>query len=158
MEPKVIVSKEEYREALNELERLMDLQPERGGSDWDRLQLFSTLIEAYESKTFPFETPDPIDAILYRMEEQGLKQRDLVPFIGSKSKVSEVLSRKRPLTLAMIRKLHDELQIPLEALVAKAGIEPKQNRFRLAEGGECVMCVAEDTEPPMPRRRKPALK
>jgi HTH-type transcriptional regulator / antitoxin HigA len=145
MEPKVIGSKEEYHESLRELERLMDLRPEPGSSDWDKLQLFSTLIEVYETQEFEFDIPDPIDAILYRMEEQGLRQKDLVPFIGSKSKVSEILSGKRPLTLSMIRKLHEGLRIPLQALVGKA--EKAIEGWETA-GDEPALCVAEDSETP----------
>jgi HTH-type transcriptional regulator/antitoxin HigA len=81
--------------------------------------LLSTLIEVYESKHYHFESSSPIDAIAYRMEEQGLQQKDLIPYIGSKSKVSEVLSGKRPLTITMIKSLHDGLKIPLEVLLSE---------------------------------------
>ena len=83
------------------------------------IDLLATLVEVYEEKHFPMESPDPVEAILFRMEQQALKQRDLVPYIGSKSKVSEVLSRKRPLSLNMIRALSEGLGIPAEILVRK---------------------------------------
>ena len=100
-----------------ELERLLDVDPPFDTPQADRLKLMALLIETYEKEHFPFELPDPIDAIIYRMEEQGLKQHDLIPFIGSKSKVSEVLSRKRPLSLKMIRALTAGLGIPAEVLL-----------------------------------------
>ena len=119
MEIRVIRSKDEHQRALKEVERLVLRDPAAGTSDGDRLELLALLIEDYERKAFPIETPDPIEAIEFRMEEQGLKQRDLIPFLGSKSRVSEVLSRKRPLTVQMIRGLSEGLGIPIGLLVSK---------------------------------------
>lgn len=128
MEPKVIKSKEEHEKALAEVERLMALNPAPGTKDADRLDLFATLVEKYEKEHFPIDKPTPVEAITFRMEEQGLKQRDLVPYIGSKSKVSEILSGKRPLTLEMIRALHEGLGIPTEVLLQKPEDEPSEAR------------------------------
>lgn len=124
MNTRVINTEEQYRKALAEAERLMKLEPPPGTLEADRLNLLGVLIENYEKDHYRFNLPDPIDAILFRMEEQGLLQRDLVPFIGSKSKVSEVLSRKRQLTVQMIRSLHTGLGIPAEVLLQ----EPKKTR------------------------------
>jgi len=125
MNAKVINTEAQYRKALAEVERLMGLDPLPGTSEADRLDLLGVLIENYERGYYHFDLPEPVDAILFRMEEQGLLQRDLVPFIGSKSKVSEVLSRKRPLTIQMIRSLHAGLDIPAEVLLQ----EPKKTRI-----------------------------
>lgn len=116
---KVIKNRSEYDGALAEIGRLMDRDPAPGTPDAERLELLSVLARDYESRTLPRVTVDPVDAIQFRMEQQGLRQRDLVPFIGSKSKVSEVLARKRPLTLTMIRSLHEGLGIPGESLLGQ---------------------------------------
>jgi HTH-type transcriptional regulator/antitoxin HigA len=114
---KVIKSGEEYEAALQEIESLMSGDPTLGSPDGDRLELLGLLIDDYESKKLERHLPDPIDAIRFRMEQQNLSQRDLLPFIGSRSKVSEVLARKRPLTLSMIRALHSGLGIPANVLL-----------------------------------------
>ena len=115
---KVLKTDSDYRAALHEAEILVERDPQHGSEEADRLELLTLLIETFEEQSFPIDLPDPIDAIEFRMEEQGLRQKDLVSFIGSRSRVSEVLSRKRPLTIPMIRALSDGLGIPLEALVA----------------------------------------
>jgi len=117
MEIKVIKTQYEYKEALNLIEKLIDKDPDPGTTVARKLELLSLLIADYEEKNFPNETPDPIEAIKFRMEQENLTQRDLVPYIGSRSKVSEILSRKRPLTLPMIRALYAGLGIPLESLM-----------------------------------------
>ena len=114
---KILGSEKEYRDALAEAEELVATDPEPTSPKGERLKILALLIQTYEKEQFKFGPPDPIDAILHRMEEQGLRQRDLVPYVGSKSKVSEVLSRKRPLTLQMIRALHSALDIPAEVLL-----------------------------------------
>ena len=114
---KIIKSKKDYEAALLELELLMEGDPELGTPEADELELLVLLVQDYEAKAFPFEAPDPIEAIRFRMEQQNLRQRDLAPYIGSRSKVSEVLSRKRPLTLSMIRALHHGLGIPAQVLL-----------------------------------------
>lgn len=121
METKVIKSEDDYHSVLQEAERLLARDPVSESRDADRLELLTVLIEDYERQNFPFEAPDPIDAIEFRMHEQGLRQKDLVSLIGSRSRVSEVLGRKRPLTVPMIRALSTGLGIPLEALVAEPG-------------------------------------
>ncbi|MFJ3048265.1 ImmA/IrrE family metallo-endopeptidase [Herbaspirillum chlorophenolicum] len=105
MDTKVIRSDEQHQAYLLEMQNLIAGDPASGSSEAERLELLSVLIEAYESQKYPVEVPDPIDAILFRMHEQGLKQADLVPYFGTRSRVSEVLSRKRPLTIPMIRSL-----------------------------------------------------
>jgi len=117
MEPKIIKTETNYKQTLAEVERLIALDPEPGTQEADRLDLLSILVENYEKEHFLFKLPSPINAINFRMEEQGLKQKDLIPFIGSKSKVSEILSGKRPLTIQMIRALHKGLDIPAEVLL-----------------------------------------
>jgi len=117
MEPRVIKTESDYHAALAAIERLLDLNPEVGTEGADALELLTLLVQEYESKQFPTSLPDPITAVRFRMEQQGLAPRDLVPYLGSRSKVSEVLSGKRPLTLAMIRALHTGLRIPANALL-----------------------------------------
>ncbi len=136
---KVIRSRDEYEAALSEIERLVDRDPEPDTGEGERLDLLTVLARDYESRTLPSIAPDPVEAIRFRMEQQGLRQRDLVPYFGSKSKVSEVLAGKRPLTLGMVRALHTGLGIPAEALLAQrdpALLEPAGfdwERFPLAE-------------------------
>lgn len=117
---RVIHTAGEHEKALAELDRLMGLDPDPGTAEADELELLALLIETYEKERFPIAPPDPIDAIRFRMDQAGLTQRDLVPYVGSKSKVSEVLSGKRPLTLTVIRALHDGLGIPAETLLRRS--------------------------------------
>lgn len=117
IEPKIIKTDEQYRAYLAEVERLATEDPAPGTHDGDRLELLARLVEDYEKERFKFERPDPVDAILFRMEQQGLRQKDLVPILGGKNRVSEVLSRKRPLTLSMVRALSDTLDIPADLLI-----------------------------------------
>jgi HTH-type transcriptional regulator / antitoxin HigA len=124
---RVIKTEEEYQNALDEISTLIDRDPDPGSPDADRLELLTLLVETYESHQFPKRKPDPIEAIRFRMEQQGLKQRDLVPFIGSASKVSEVLSGKRPLTLSMMRSLHSHLGIPATVLLYESVAEEESN-------------------------------
>ena len=116
-EYKVLKTSEEHQGALAEAERLVLLDPSVGSKEADRLELLSLLIEDYEDRSFAFEELDPIDVIEFRMEEQGLRQKDLVSMIGSRSRVSEVMARKRPLTVQMIRALSSGLNIPADALL-----------------------------------------
>jgi HTH-type transcriptional regulator/antitoxin HigA len=134
-----INSEVDYKNALAEIERLIDTNVRAGTVDGDRLSLLTLLVQDYEQKRVELEAPDPIDAIKFRMEQMNLTPRDLVPLIGSRSKVSEVLSRKRPLTLSMARALHKGLRIPAKALlqeqflfdVSKEGVE--WQRFPIRE-------------------------
>lgn len=117
MKIKVIKSLAEYHDALEQVEELMLMDPETDTEESDRLEIIAVLIEDYERKNYKIDLPDPVSAIEFRMEEQGLRQRDLVPMIGSRSRVSEILARKRPLTIPMIRALSEGLGIPVEVLV-----------------------------------------
>ncbi len=118
---KVIKTDEEYEKALAIAEELLGCDPELGTEDADKLELLALLISTYEKEHFPMELPDPIEAIKFRMEQQELTQRDLIPYMGSRSKVSEVLGGKRPLTLKMIRALNKGLGIPAEVLLKEQG-------------------------------------
>jgi HTH-type transcriptional regulator/antitoxin HigA len=118
MEIAPIKTQRDYRRVLKEIEGLM--RAKRSTPEGDRLDVLVTLVEAWESKHFPLDLPDAVEAIKYQMEQSGLEPRDLVPFIGTRNRVHEVLNRKRPLTLKMIRRLHEGLGIPAESLI-KAG-------------------------------------
>lgn len=104
--------------ALDEASTLMVSDPATGTPAGDKLDVLVTLIEAYERKNFPIESADPIEAIKFRMEQRGLTVNDLVPMIGNANRVYEVLNKKRPLTLRMIRNLTKELGIPAQALIS----------------------------------------
>lgn len=114
MNVRPIRTKANYRWALREVERLWDANP--GTPNGDRVDVLVTLIEAYEKKHFPIPAPDPIAAIEFMLEQKGLTRRDLEPAIGSRGRVSEILTRKRPLTLPMVRALSKLLDIPTEIL------------------------------------------
>ncbi len=115
MEIQPIKNETDYRNALAEVERLFDAAP--GTPEGDRLEVLSVLVEAYEAKHYAMPLPDPIQAIEYFLESRGLTRRDLEPYIGSRARVSEVLGRRRPLSIEMIRRLHSELGIPAEVLI-----------------------------------------
>lgn len=115
MDIRPIRSKADYRAALKEVERLWDAEP--GTAVGDRVEVLVTLIEAYEAKHVPIPAPDPIAAIEFMMDQKGLTRRDLEPAIGRSGRVSEVLTRKRPLTLPMVRALSALLDIPPAVLV-----------------------------------------
>jgi HTH-type transcriptional regulator/antitoxin HigA len=117
---KVIKTAAEYAQALKEAETLIELDPESGTEDGDRLELLTLLISNYEESHFPLPLPDPIEAIKFRMKQQGLAPKDLIPYIGSRSKVSEVLNGKRPLSLKMLRALQRGLRIPAEVLLQES--------------------------------------
>jgi HTH-type transcriptional regulator/antitoxin HigA len=110
----------DHREALKAVAPYFDNEPDPGTEEGDRFEILLTLIEAYEKKHFPLAKPDPIEAIKFRMEQSGLAAKDLEPIIGRTNRVYEVLNRKRPLTLAMIRRLHRDLGIPTAILVGEA--------------------------------------
>ena len=118
---KVIKTDADHATATAELTRLMDLDPPAGTLDADRLELLAVLIETYEKVRFPISLPDPVDAVRFCMEQRGLGPRDLVPYLGSPSRVSEVLARRRPINLAMARRLHKGLGIPAEVLLCGGG-------------------------------------
>lgn len=114
---KVINSKKEYRKALKTIERLFDAKP--GSEEHDALEVLALLVDDYERRTFPIEEPDPVAAIRFRLEQAGMEPKDLVPILGSRSRVSEILNHKRSLTVEMVRRLFDELHIPMEALIPR---------------------------------------
>ena len=115
MEIQPIKKEKDYHATLREIESLLQAAP--GTSEGDRLDVLTTLVEAYEDRHFRIPLPDPIEAIIYHMESRGLTRSDLEPYIGSRSRVSEILNRKRALTIDMIRKLHGGLGIPAEVLI-----------------------------------------
>lgn len=116
---KLIKTPEDHAEALHRLDELMARDPAVGSAEGDELELLAHLIEDYEKQKYDLGFPTPVEAIRFRMEQQGLKAKDLVSYLGSPSKVSEVLNGKRPLTLTMIRRLHEGLGIPAEVLIAE---------------------------------------
>jgi HTH-type transcriptional regulator / antitoxin HigA len=115
MDIKIIKSEKEYQKALRRLEVIFDAK--KGSKEGDELELLALLIDNFEKSAYPIEFPDPIEAIKFRMEQLGYKQKDLADAIGLKSRVSEILGRKRKLTLDMIRKIHEELGIPTSVLI-----------------------------------------
>ena len=115
MEIKPIRTKSDHRAALKEIETLMSARPRT--AEGERLDVLVTLVESWEKKHYPMELPDPIEAIKFRMEQSGLTVSDLVPVIGRKNRVYEILSRRRPLTLRMIAGLHQKFGIPAESLL-----------------------------------------
>src|ERR1700680_3869464 len=122
-EVKPIRTKRDYEAALKEVDRLWGAKA--GTRDGDRLDVLATLMEAYEAEHYPMDPPDPIEAIKFRMEQQGLTRRDLEEIIGTRTRIAEVLNRKRGLSIAMIRRLHERLGISAEVL-----IRPSQKKRR----------------------------
>lgn len=120
MDIRPIHTKADYKAALKMISALVDADPKRGTPDGDRLEVLGALLVAYEAKHYPIELPDPIEAIKFRMEQQGLSAKDLQPMIGGLNRVYEVLNRKRPLSLAMVRRLHSSLGISAECLIREA--------------------------------------
>ena len=123
MEPRIIKTNEQYLHYLREVEQLAAQDPDPDSKEGARLELFAKLVEDYEKERFKFRQPDPVEAIIFRMEQQGLRQKDIADILGGKNRASEVLSRKRPLTLPMIRALHEKLAIPSELLIREPATE-----------------------------------
>lgn len=115
MKIRPIRNEEDYQNALGRLEVIFEAK--KGTEQGDELEILSILIDNYENENFPIELPDPIEAIKFRMEQLGMKQKDLAEMVGFKSRVSEILNKKRKLTLKMIRKLNMTLHIPTEVLI-----------------------------------------
>ena len=115
MDIKPIRTEQDYDEALAKIDAIFDAQP--GTPDGDLLEMLTILVEAYEEQHYPIAPPDPIEAIEFHVERLGLTRRDLEPYLGSRARVSEILNRRRPLTLAMIRKLQAGLGIPAATLL-----------------------------------------
>lgn len=112
---KPIRNNKEYQDALIRLEEIFNAKA--GTNEGDELEVLSILIDNYEKEHFPIDSPDPIEAIKFRMDQLGIKQKDLANIIGFKSRVSEIINKKRKLSLSMIRKLHHQLNIPTEVLI-----------------------------------------
>ena len=123
MNIRIIKTDEQYRKALDEVGRLAETDPALESDDGARLELLAKLVEDYEKDRFLFKKPDPIDAIIFRMEEKGLRQKDIADILGGRNRASEVLARKRSLTLPMIRALHEKLDIPTALLVREPTTE-----------------------------------
>ena len=119
MDIQPIRTESDYKAALRQISTLMESDPEPGTPEGDWLDILTTLVQAYEAKHVPLTAPDPVEAIKFRMDQSGLSVKDLEPIIGKSNRVYEVLSRKRPLTLAMIRRLHKSLGIPADVLIAE---------------------------------------
>jgi HTH-type transcriptional regulator/antitoxin HigA len=117
IEVRPIRTEADYQAALKAVSPLFDSEPDPDSEEGARFDAMCTLIEAYERKHYPIDPPDPIEAIKFRMEQQGLTAKDLQPMIGGLNRVYEVLARKRPLTMPMIRRLHQQLGIPAESLI-----------------------------------------
>ena len=138
MVTKLIKTEKDYDRALSRIEDLMNA--EAGTPEADELELLAALVEMYEERQFPIQTPDPIEAVKFRIDQLGIGQKGLIPFIGSRSKVSEILNRKKPISLAMMRALHKGLGIPAEVLLREPGAnfpsdlpQIEWNRFPLKE-------------------------
>jgi len=119
-----IRTEDDYRAAMREISQFFDSEPEPTTPEGERFEILLTLAQAYEARHFPVEVPDPVDAIRFRMEQAGLTVKELEPMIGRPNRVYEVLNRKRPLTLSMIRKLHAGLGIPAESLIRPSTAAP----------------------------------
>lgn len=123
MEVKAIRTDADYRDALREVSALIDLDPDRESAEGERIEVIGTLVQAYEAEHYPIDPPDPIEAIRFRMDQSGLAVKDLVPYIGPLNRVYEVLSRKRPLTLHMIRRINKGMGIPADVLIGQQAEE-----------------------------------
>src|SRR5215217_5855131 len=139
MDIRPIHTEADYETALAEIDRLFDAAPHT--PEGERLEVLATLVEAYEEQHYNIPAPDPIDAIIYHMESRGLCRRDLEPYLGSRARVAEVLNRKRPLSLEMIRRLHTGLGIGAEILIQSyplatptpnKGVQPTPSSVRSA--------------------------
>ncbi len=117
MELRIIKTNEQHRRYVAEAARLAARDPEARSREGGRLELLAKLIEDFEKERYKFRAPDPVEAIVFRMEQQGLRQKDIADVLGGKNRASEVLSRKRPLTLPMIRAVYEKLDIPAELLI-----------------------------------------
>jgi HTH-type transcriptional regulator / antitoxin HigA len=115
---KPVRTKADYKAALERIEELIALNPKKGTTAYDELDVIGTLVSAYEDLHYPIEAPDPVEAVKYMMEEEGLKPKDLIMYFGSKGNVSEFFSRKRGLSVRVIKALHDDFNLPYEVLIA----------------------------------------
>lgn len=122
MDIRPIRTEQDYSATLREIENLMTA--EMGTEEGDRLDILVTLVEVYERRQYPMDLPDPVEAIKFEMEQKGLTVRDLEPMIGRSNRIYEILNYRRPLTLKMIRRLHDDLGIPAESLIKSVPRRP----------------------------------
>lgn len=114
---KPIKTEEDYKNNLEKIYNLMQLDLDDNSPEFDELEILSVLVEDYENKHYPIDFPDPIEAIKFKLEQNGMSEKDLVPILGYKSRVSDIFNKKRKLTINMIRKLNQKLNIPLESLI-----------------------------------------
>ena len=121
MELRPIKTESDYQNALQEIERLFDAEP--NSPECDRLDILTTLVEAYEQKHYPIEAPDAISAILYYLESRGLSEQDLAVSVGSQQEATAILNRQKPLTLDIIRRLNQDFNIPAEILIQPYSLE-----------------------------------
>jgi HTH-type transcriptional regulator/antitoxin HigA len=128
MDIKPIRTRDDLAAALAEIERLWDAR--KGTTDGDKLDVLSTLVDAYEREHFPIPAPDPIAAIHFRMEQEGLTNKDLLPIFKTRARASEIMSKRRRLNLTMIRKLHQRLDIPIECLVGSYRLKKESRKAR----------------------------
>ncbi len=126
MEISLIRTEAQYQAALRRIRVLWEAEPDT--PEADELEIMAMIVTKYEEEHFPIEEPDPIEYIKVRMEELGLSQEDMVPYMGDKSNISKVLNRKRSLSLEMIRKLHRGLRFPLEALIAEPSLSASESK------------------------------
>lgn len=117
-----IRSEPDYESALEQIDTLLDCPPD--SEDADLLDVLTTLVDAYEDQHYPMPSPDPVEALKYYMESRGLSRRDLEPFIGTRARVTEIMNRRRPLTIDMIRRLHAGTGIPAEVLIQSYPVSP----------------------------------
>jgi HTH-type transcriptional regulator/antitoxin HigA len=120
MDIRPLHTEDDYKAALAAVSELVDADPASGTPDGDRLDILSILVERYEAENFPLQSPDPVEAIKFRMEQAGLSVPDMQPYIGNANRVYEVLNGKRALSLTMIRRLHAGLRIPADVLIGVA--------------------------------------
>lgn len=134
MKIKVIHNDEAHEAAVSELERIMDSDPQPGTEAFDQIELLALVIKDYETRRYRLDAPDPIEAIKFRLEQQGLTRKDLERVLGSRARVSEVLNGRRPLSISMVRNLHDALQIPADVLIQqpRVGRKARNNPVRIA--------------------------
>ena len=155
MNAKLIKTEEAHKAALAHVETLMDAEP--GSPQEDELELWSLLVEQYEKEHFPMEDPDPIEAIRFRMDQLGLHQKDLVRFIGQKSKVSEVLNRRRKLSLPMIRSLHNHLGISAAVLVRAVPTVKSKKPKSSSSRGKSIRSKATTARPKLAKRQSASI-
>lgn len=136
MELRIIKTQEQYQRALSEVERLAAQDPDAGSAEGARLELLAKLVEDYEKERFKFRKPGPVEAILFRMEEQGLRQKDIAAILGGKNRASEILAGKRSLTLPMIRAVHEKLGIPSDLLIGESNGEYQTGEIELDKVAE----------------------